>query len=58
MIGATERSSVGGGAGVVRRRRNFDPVREHRRRMIFQSVGLAVLAVVAVILVVMALQVP
>ncbi|WP_346386485.1 hypothetical protein [Nocardioides sp.] len=40
------------------RRKRPDPVVEHRRRMILQSVGLMILLLVAAVLVYKALQVP
>ena len=43
---------------MARRGRALDPVVEHRRRMILQTVGIAVLVVVAAVLVVLALRMP
>lgn len=43
---------------MARRSRALNPVVEHRRRLIIQTVGITILAIVAVILVIAALRMP
>ena len=43
---------------MARRGRTLNPVVERRRLLIFQTVGIAVLAIVALVLVVLALRTP